>query len=74
MERQPAIDRQPVLVLRVLLVLLVLRVPVRVLRVRVAQLLVPVPVRVLPLEAQWLALLPLVAQPPVRPDLGSNPP
>jgi len=41
-ERQPAIDRQPVLVL--------------------------------PLEAQWLALLPLVAQPPVRPDLGSNPP
>jgi hypothetical protein len=65
-ERQPAIDRQPVLVLRVLLVL---RVPVRVLRV--AQLLVPVLLPVLPLEAQWLAL---VAQPPVRPDLGSNPP
>lgn len=58
----------------VLRVLLVLRVPVRVLRVRVAQLLVPVLVPVLPLEAQWLALLPLVAQPPVRPDLGSNPP
>jgi hypothetical protein len=55
-ERQPAIDKQPV----------------RVLRVLVAQLLVPVPV--LPLVAQWLELLPLEAQPPVRPDLGSNPP
>jgi hypothetical protein len=51
---------------------------VRVLRVLVAQLLVLVAqllVPVLPLEAQWLALLPLEAQPPVlRPDLGSNPP
>jgi hypothetical protein len=57
-ERQPAIDKQPV----------------RVLPVLVLPVLVLVLVPVLPLEAGWLALLVQEAQPPVRPDLGSNPP